>query len=112
AGTATCGRVTTMASRMRVSIAASGSVRIFGADPLLSSPYQLALRTPGINPWSANLRKQIRQMPNLRYTARARPQILQRRFSRVVNFGDSLILANLDLLATEALPVVVISAWV
>jgi hypothetical protein len=31
-----------------------------------SSPYQLALRTPGIKPWSANLRKQIRQMPNLR----------------------------------------------
>ena len=62
--------------------------------------YQLALRTPGINPWSANLRKQIRQMPNLRYTARARPQSLQRRLSRVVNFGVRFILANFALLAT------------
>ena len=62
--------------------------------------YQLALRTPGINPWSANLRKHIRQMPNLRYTARARPQSLQRRLRRVVNFGARLALANLDFDAT------------
>lgn len=58
------------------------------------------MRTPGIRPWSASLRKQIRQMPNLRYTARARPHILQRRLSRVVNFGVSLALANFALLAT------------
>ena len=43
----------------------------------VSSPfaYQDALRTPGINPSLARLRKQIRHTPNLRYTARARPQI-------------------------------------
>jgi hypothetical protein len=86
---------------MRVNISAMGSVSMFSFGPLPTGLYyQLALRTPGIRPWSANLRKQIRQMPNLRYTARARPQILQRRFSRVVNFGVSFILANLDLLAT------------
>jgi len=32
----------------------------------LGSLYQLAFRTPGIKPWSASLRKQIRQIPNLR----------------------------------------------
>jgi hypothetical protein len=63
--------------------------------------YQLALRTPGINPWSASLRKQMRQMPNLRYTARGRPHNLQRLFCRVLNFGVFCDLAIFDLLATE-----------
>jgi hypothetical protein len=62
--------------------------------------YQLALRTPGIKPWSASLRKQMRQMPNLRYTARGRPQSLQRFSRRVLNLGSALALAILDLLAT------------
>jgi hypothetical protein len=78
---------------------------MFGACPLTTRPlqlvlYQLALRTPGISPWSANFRKQIRQMPNLRYTARGRPQSWQRRFNRVANLGARFALANLDLLAT------------
>src|SRR6478736_3076020 len=103
-----------MALRMRVSMSAIGSVSIFGAYPVQTCPvqirslirtktwiYQLALRTPGIKPWSANLRKQIRQMPNFRYTARGRPHMLQRRLKRVVNFGACLALANLDLLATN-----------
>ena len=62
--------------------------------------YQLALRTPGIKPWSANLRKQMRQMPNLRYTARGRPHSLQRLSRRVLNFGVRFALAIFDLLAT------------
>jgi hypothetical protein len=33
------------------------------------------------------LRKQIRQMPNFRYTARGLPQLRQRRRKRVENFG-------------------------
>lgn len=62
--------------------------------------YQLAFLTPGIKPRSASLRKQIRQMPNLRYTPRGRPHILQR-FSRLVlNLGSRIALAILDLLAT------------
>jgi hypothetical protein len=59
------------------------------------------MRTPGIIPRSANLRKQIRQMPNLRYTARGRPHSLQRDSLRVLNFGFRLALAIFDLLATE-----------
>jgi len=42
----------------------------------------------------------MRQMPNLRYTARGRPQILQRRRSLVENFGVRFALAIFDLLAT------------
>jgi hypothetical protein len=66
----------------------------------LGACYQLALRTPGIKPWSASLRKQIRQMPNFRYTARGRPHIWHRRRSRVENLGASLAFAIFDLLAT------------
>jgi hypothetical protein len=65
--------------------------------------HQLALRTPGISPWSASLRKQIRQIPNLRYTARGRPQSRQRFSWRVLNFGVAFALAIFDLLATEVL---------
>lgn len=63
--------------------------------------YQLAFRTPGIRPWSANLRKQMRQMPNLRYTARGRPHSRQRHLCRVLNLGVLSDLAIFDLLATE-----------
>jgi hypothetical protein len=45
------------------------------------------------------LRKQIRQVPNLRYTARGRPQSMHRRTSRVENFGGRLAAAIFDLLA-------------
>jgi hypothetical protein len=43
----------------------------------------------------------MRQTPNLRSTARGRPQILQRRLRRVENFGFSLALAIFDLLAMQ-----------
>ena len=65
----------------------------------LSVPYQLALRTPGMIPPSARLRKQIRQIPNFRYTARARPQSRQRWTRRVENFGFRSAMAIFDLLA-------------
>jgi hypothetical protein len=42
---------------------------------------------PGISPRCAALRRQIRQMPNLRYTARCRPHIVQRVYARTLNFG-------------------------
>lgn len=42
----------------------------------------------------------MRQMPNLRYTARGRPQSWHRRRSRVENFGGRFALAIFDLLAT------------
>jgi hypothetical protein len=71
--------------------------------------HQLAFRTPGIMPWSANLRKQIRQMPNFWYTARGRPQSRQRFSSRELNFGTLLALAIFDLLATGSCPLVAVS---
>ena len=42
---------------------------------------------PGICPWCAISRRQIRQSPNLRYTERARPQRWQRLYARVLNFA-------------------------
>ena len=59
-----------------------------------------ALRTPGIKPLLAFSRKQMRHKPNLRYTARGRPQNLQRFSWRVLNFGFRFAFAILDLLAT------------
>ncbi|EMI17517.1 hypothetical protein RMSM_05560 [Rhodopirellula maiorica SM1] len=64
--------------------------------------YQLALRTPGINPMLAFSRKQILHKPNLRYTDRGRPQNLQRFSCRVLNFGFRAAFAIFDLLATGA----------
>jgi hypothetical protein len=66
---------------------------------MLWSSYQLAFLTPGITPWSDILRKQMRHRPNLRYTARARPHIWQRRRKRVEYFGFSFAFAILDELA-------------
>src|SRR4051794_8868982 len=42
---------------------------------------------PGMRPWCASSRRQMRQMPNLRYTARGRPQRRQREWARVGYFG-------------------------
>jgi hypothetical protein len=49
--------------------------------------YQDALRTPGISPFNAISRKQIRHRPNLRRNARGRPQRVQRLTLRDENFG-------------------------
>ena len=48
----------------------------------------------------------MRQMPNLRYTARGRPHILHRNLRRVLNLGVCFDLAVFDLLATEC-----VSLW-
>jgi hypothetical protein len=67
--------------------------------------YQLAFFTPGIRPSSAKLRKQIRQIPNFRYTARGRPHNLQRDSRRDEYLGDVSdfsALAILDLLAIQS----------
>mgnify|MGYP007023484800 CR=1 FL=1 len=55
-----------------------------------------------MSPPSASLRKQIRQMPNLRYTARDRPHNRQRLCRRVGNFGATFALIILALLAIES----------
>jgi hypothetical protein len=56
--------------------------------------YQLALVTPGISPFSANPRKQMRHISNLRKKARGRPQTLQRLRQRILNFGFFNCFAN------------------
>ncbi len=74
---------------------------VTGKNDELSLPliHQLAFRTPGMRPWSASFRKQIRQVPNLRYTARGRPQSMHRCTFRVENFGGRFAAAIFDLLA-------------
>src|SRR6478735_4649334 len=72
------------ALRIRVNMSAIGSVMLIGDSCLPSYPlrtdvwdgkgYQLALRTPGMNPFSDRSRKQMRHRPNLRRKARERPQ--------------------------------------
>jgi hypothetical protein len=79
------------------------SVGLLTPDNLTPRVYQLALRTPGIKPWSASFRKQMRQMPNFWYTARGRPQSRQRFSNRELNFGTLFALAIFDLLATIVL---------
>ena len=54
---------------------------------LTNSRYQLDFTIPGIMPFDARSRKQIRQMPNLRMKARGRPQLRQRLYARVENLG-------------------------
>lgn len=49
--------------------------------------YQLLLRNPGISPFCANSRTQIRHMLKKRKYPRLRPQRQHRRTSRVENFG-------------------------
>ena len=48
---------------------------------------------PGTTPSWARSRRQIRQSPNFRYTARGRPQRLQREYCRVLNFCGRAALA-------------------
>src|SRR5207244_11579497 len=48
--------------------------------------YQLDFVMPGITPWCARSRGPIRQRPNLRQTARGRPQRLQRELARTGDY--------------------------
>lgn len=61
--------------------------------------YQLDLMTPGISPFKAMLRKQMRQMPNLRKKARGRPHKGQRWYFCTLNLGVRFALAINDFLA-------------
>src|SRR5262245_4503515 len=48
------------------------------------SSYQLDFVMPGIAPWCASSRRQIRHTPNFLYTARGRPHFVQRVYSRTL----------------------------
>jgi len=62
--------------------------------------YQLDLVMPGSSPACAIMRKQIRQSPNLRYTARGRPQRVHRVYERTANLGFRLALTTSAFFAT------------
>jgi hypothetical protein len=55
---------------------------------------------PGITPWCASSRRQIRQRPNFRNTARGRPHRLQRVYARVRYFWGRRCLTTSDVFAT------------
>jgi hypothetical protein len=80
---------------MRVIKSAMGSV--ITMNVLLC--YQLDLMTPGSSPRNAMLRKQMRQMPNLRRNALGRPQRGQRLYARTLYFGLLAALAMSDFFA-------------
>jgi hypothetical protein len=66
------------------------------------SLYQLAFVTPGIFPSSANSRKQMRQIPNLRRYARGRPHLLHRKYALTLNFGGLFAFATKHFFATDS----------
>ena len=59
---------------------------------------------PGITPWWASSRRQIRQSPNFLKTARGRPHRLQREFFRVLNRGVRAAFAIIDFFAITRSP--------
>src|SRR5712664_2961171 len=95
-GTSTRWCLAAAALRRRVRKSAIGSVCII----LLKDSYQLAFTTPGISPFSAIPRKQMRHIWNLRIYQRARPQTRQRLRTRTLNFG---FLSDLAIFAVRAI---------
>src|ERR1700722_18326164 len=79
-GIFTVSNMAEFALRMRVSMSAMGSVIVMAA-------YQLAFVTPGTSPACTMTRRQIRQSPNLRYTAFGRPHRWHRVYPRTLNLG-------------------------
>jgi len=65
--------------------------------------YQLDFVMPGSSPRWAIERKQIRHRPNLRYTARGRPQRVHRVYPRTLNLGVLFALTTSAFLATPQL---------
>src|SRR5437879_10546841 len=76
----TVGGRAAMALRARVSMSLMGSF-------VIRPPYQLALITPGISPFSASCRKHRRHTPNFLRNPRGRPQRQQRLRWRTESMG-------------------------
>src|SRR5256885_7174346 len=70
-----------------------------GGHLLEEHHHQLDLVMPGMTPWCARSRKQMRQRPNLRKTARGRPQRLQRELFRTLYRDGRDCLTTSDFLA-------------
>src|SRR5580698_6770087 len=79
-GIFTVSNMAELALRIRVSMSAMGSVIVMAA-------YQLAFVTPGTSPACTMTRRQMRQSPNLRYTALGRPHRWHRVYPRTLNLG-------------------------
>src|SRR3984885_2631068 len=79
-GIFTVSNMAELALRIRVSMSAMGSVIVMAA-------YQLAFVTPGTSPACTITRRQMRQSPNLRYTALGRPHRWHRVYPRTLNLG-------------------------
>jgi hypothetical protein len=75
----------------RLEFAPCGSSQFAVRNSQFAFSYQLALRTPGMNPLSDISRKQIRQRPNFRRNARDLPQRWQRLCCLTANFGFRLL---------------------
>src|SRR5215831_3598217 len=73
-----------------------------GSELGIAVLYHEALRTPGISALFASIRKHRRQILNLRWYPRRRPQIEQRLYFRVLNFGSSFCLTFQRMLAIES----------
>src|SRR6476661_5504604 len=82
-----------LALRMRVSMSATGSVI------MAFFSYQELFVMPGITPWWASSRRQMRQSPNFLNTARGRPHLLQRLYARVLYLDGRAAFAISDFLA-------------
>src|SRR4029450_13970766 len=85
-----------LALRRRVSMSAIGSVMVMlvvdlscrgSLRPAAKQNYQEAFDTPGSSPRCAISRMQMRQRPNLRYTAFGRPHRWQRVYGRTADSG-------------------------
>ena len=56
---------------------------------------------PGITPWWASSRRQMRQSPNFLNTARGRPHRLHREYARTLYFWGRFCLTTSDVFATR-----------
>src|SRR5205823_9910852 len=68
------------------------------------SSYQELLVMPGMTPWWARSRRQIRQSPHFLKTARGRPHRLQREYFRVLNRCGRAAFAIIDFFAITRSP--------
>jgi len=86
---------------MRVNMSATGSLCIVFSPQLkkLARFYQLAFTTPGISPFNARERKQIRHKRNLRINAFDRPHKGQRLCARTLNLAFRVAATIFDVFA-------------
>src|SRR5581483_6908088 len=94
-----------LALRILVSMSAMGSVSIsapfysWKMRSIFHDFYQELFVMPGITPWWARSRRQMRQSPNFLKTARGRPHRVHREYARTLKRCGRAALAIIDFLA-------------